>query len=42
MPIDLALVRGLLERAIYDIERNWPAAAYDALGRAAALLEGAP
>jgi len=30
----LCEVRRLLERAIYDLERGWTAAALDALGRA--------
>ena len=32
------MVRALLERARLDLERGWPEAAYDALGRALALL----
>ena len=35
----LADVRELLECALYDLERGWPAAAYDAIGRALRLLE---
>jgi hypothetical protein len=32
------MVRGLLERAIYDLRQGWPEAALDNLGRALALL----
>lgn len=32
-------IRALLEHAIQDLEKGWPAAAYDALGRAMRLLE---
>jgi hypothetical protein len=31
-------LRGLIERAIYDLEHGWPDAAYDAIGRAWRLL----
>ncbi len=32
------MVRGLLERAVYDLRNGWPEAALDNLGRALALL----
>ncbi len=36
-------LRDLLERARYDLERGWPEAALDCIGRALRLLaEGAP
>ena len=43
-PLDaLAGLRDLLERARFDLEHGWTAAAYDALGRALRLLDaGAP
>ena len=31
-------VRVLLERALFDLDQDWPAAAYDCLGRALRLL----
>ncbi len=31
-------IRGLIERAIYDLEQGWPDAAYDCIGRAWRLL----
>jgi hypothetical protein len=31
---DLAELLDLIRRAMYDLEHDWPAAAYDALGRA--------
>ena len=34
-----AEVLDLLERAAFDLERGWTAAAYDCLGRAMRLLE---
>ena len=33
----LTLVRNLIARALYDIERGWHAAAIDAIGRALKL-----
>lgn len=36
---DLAALRELLERAMYDLEQDWLEAAYDALCRALRLLE---
>lgn len=36
------VVRILLERARFDLERGWPEAAYDALCRALALLSAQP
>ena len=33
-----AEVRTLLERALFDLDQDWPAAAYDCLGRALRLL----
>lgn len=35
-------VRVLLERARFDLERGWPEAAYDCLGRALVLLAAQP
>ena len=32
------MLRGLLERAVYDLRNGWPEAALDNLGRALALL----
>lgn len=34
---DLALIRTLLQRAMYDLEHGWSAAAYDAIRRALAV-----
>ena len=39
---DMVLVRSLLKRALYDLERGWTAAAADALGRALELTESPP
>ncbi len=33
-----AEVRTLLERALYDLNHDWPAAAHDCIGRALRLL----
>ena len=38
MTARLALACGLLARALYCLERGWPAAAYDAIARAQGVL----
>lgn len=40
--LDMVLVRALLERALFCLERGWTAAAADALGRALELTESPP